>query len=123
MKDEVERFLDAALFGPVVPPQTPARAKDLEPSDDTFPCPNEPAKRCATKEWLKSRRRAGFVYGYLDALAERGSDQENDLGCALGWADDWIAATAAFASAKDKAKTDKQRQRADNNRRVAERDG
>src|SRR4051794_37398158 len=120
MLNEVERFLQTALAGPIISPPREG-AEDLNASDGSFPCPADGSTSCKTAEWLTSRKRAGYVFGYLDSLARRNSDRENDLGCALGWAGDWASAAAAFAEAKRKAKNKEQTERANANLAIAER--
>lgn len=122
MRNEVERF-EAEAVGPVVPPDDRPRAQDLKPSDASFPCPGQRPGDCRVADWLTSAARAGQVYAYLDALADdrRRSDEWNDLGCALGWAGEWPDAAEAFRKAMNGA-TDQQRQRAEANLAIANKD-
>ena len=122
--NEIERFEQAALAEPVLEPDPP-QARELKPSEGTFPCPGDRAEECTTATWLTSRKRAGQVAAYLDAVApdERSADQSNDLGCALAWHGEWTEAIAAFTEAEKKAKGDKERKRVADNLAIARRAG
>lgn len=122
MKNEIERIEEAAFGGPIATPD--AHVQELEPSEGVFPCPEGDDDDCKTADWLKSRERAGLVFLYLDTIApeKRTSDQENDLGIALAWEEDWEGAAQAFKEAMNKA-SDAERQRVAQNLRVAERSG
>lgn len=123
MKNEIERIEEVAFAGPIAIPDDRPDVKELKASEADFPCPGKAGEACKTADWLKSRERAGLVFLHLDAIppGKRTSDQENDLGIALAWAEDWEGAATAFAAARKKGKSDAERDRAAHNANVAER--
>jgi hypothetical protein len=127
MNQPLDQFDAESLDAEVVVGPDPV-ASDVKPAEGVMiPCPGDEQHPCDSAELLTEEQaedHAGWVEEFLDAVAasERTAGQENNLGCALAWLDEWAAAKKAFARGKVAKKgTDDERALAKTNENVADR--
>jgi hypothetical protein len=119
---EVDRFDAEIVVGPDVSPTELTLAAGV-----AIPCPGDEPGECDTAELLSGKYAEDNARAVEESLgeiaeSERTAGEENNLGCALAWREDWAAAKEAFARGKVATSgSDRDRELAARNESVADR--